>query len=79
MRTIESTQICEGLPDNTEVKDVALDPVDDARIPGTILRHSIPKLLTSNDSMFKVSVTFRSADCLVLHEKNVSNNKLCKL
>ena len=37
LRSIESSQLCEGLPHLPEVKDVALDPTSKDRIPGTIL------------------------------------------
>ncbi len=79
LRSIESAQICKGLPDITEVKDVAVDPVDDARIQGTILRHSIPKLVPNNEAVFEVSVSFRSVDCSILEHNSKSSDKLCKL
>ena len=79
MRSIESAQICKGLPDITEVKDVALDPVDYARIPGTILCHSIPKLVPNNEAVFEVSVSYRSVDCSILEHNSKSSDKLCKL
>ena len=79
LRSIESAQICKGLPDITEVKDVAVDPVDDARIQGTILRHSIPKLIPNNEAVFEVSVSFRSVDCSILEHNSKSSDKLCKL
>ena len=79
LRSIESAQICKGLPDITEVKDVAVDPVHDARIQGTILRHSIPKLVPNNEAVFEVSVSFRSVDCSILEHNSKSSDKLCKL
>lgn len=79
LRSIESAQLCGGLPDLTEVKDIALDPVDDARIPGTIIRHSLPKLVTNNEAVFEVSVSFRSVACSLLQENNTNCDKPCKL
>ncbi len=50
-----------------------MDPVDDARIPGTILCHSIPKLVPNNEAVFEVLVSFRS----VLKHNSKSSDKLC--
>jgi hypothetical protein len=71
--------LCGGLPDLTGGKDIALDPIDDARIPGTIIRHSLPKLLTNNEAVFEVSVSFRSVACSLLQENNTNCDKPCKL
>jgi hypothetical protein len=79
LRSIESAQICEGLPDLTEVKDIALDPVDDAQIPGTIICHSLPKLVTNNEAVFEVSVSFRSVACSPPQENSRNCDKPCKL
>ncbi|CAB4003141.1 Hypothetical predicted protein [Paramuricea clavata] len=79
LRSIESVQLCEGLPDLTEVKDIALDPADDARIPRTLIRHSLPKLVTNNEAVFEVSVSFRSVACSLLQENNTNCDKPCKL
>ncbi len=68
LRSIESSQLCEGLPHLPEVKDVALDPTSKDRIPGTILRHSVPKQLTDDEAVYEVSVSFRSVDCDLLKE-----------
>ncbi len=50
--SIESLHLCEGLSYLPEVKDVALDPTSKDRIPGTILRHSVPKQLTDDEAVY---------------------------
>ena len=78
VRAIESLQLCEGLPPISEVKDIAIDPTSNYRIPRTILHHSIPKQLTNNEAVYEVSVSFRSVDCTIVKEHQNHQGDLCK-
>ena len=78
LRAIESSQLCEVLPPISEVKDIAIDPTSNDRIPGTILCHSIPKQLDNNEAVYEVSVSFRSVDCTIVKEPQNHQDDLCK-
>ncbi|CAB4044150.1 Transposable element P transposase, partial [Paramuricea clavata] len=78
LRSIESSQLCEGLPHIPDVKDIAIDPTSNDRVPGTILRHSVPKKLANNEAVYEVSVSFRSVDCTVLKESQDHQDNTCK-
>ena len=78
LRSIESSQLCEGLPHIPDVKDIAIDPTSNDRVPGTILRHSVPKKLANNEAVYEVSVSFRSVDCTVVKESPDHQDNLCK-
>ena len=41
--------ICVGVSDTDEVKDVAVDPRTQEYLPGTIVRHSVPKESTTEE------------------------------
>ena len=61
---VEIANLCEGLPVVVNyIKSVAVDPNTDitVHIPGTIVRHSVPKLLS--ETQCEASIYFRSADC----------------
>ncbi|CAB4003669.1 Hypothetical predicted protein [Paramuricea clavata] len=51
LRSIESSQLCEGLPHIPDVKDIAIDPTSNDRVSGTILRYSVPKKLANNEAV----------------------------
>ena len=64
--TIEASMICKGLPEDSRVKSVAIDPNTDTTvpIPQTVIRHSIPHV--PSPKQFKATVFYRSKDCHVL-------------
>ena len=66
LNAIEKSMICEGLPDDSTVKSVAIDPNTDTTvpIPRTVIRHSIPHV--PSPKQFKATVFYRSKDCNVL-------------
>ena len=44
LKELESCNMCLGLPDTDEVKDVVVDPTTTQEyMPGAIIRHSVPK------------------------------------
>ncbi len=64
--TIEASMICKGLPEDSRVKSVAIDPNTDTTvpIPRTVIRHSIPHV--PSPKQFKATIFYRSKDCHVL-------------
>lgn len=74
----ENSSLCEGLPEDDEVQSVATDPKGTPlQTPGTIVRHSVPKLVTVENAHFEVSVSYRSVACEVIVE-NSSSKQPCK-
>ena len=65
------------MPDDDDIKSVAVDPDTDVteHLPGTIVRHSVPKLLSK--AQFQASVLYRSADCQVLLENSSTKEEPC--
>ena len=74
---VESSCLCDGLPEDHQSKSVAVDPNTDIthHLPGTIIRHSVPKALSS--TQFEVSVQYRSADCRVSLETSNPEEEVC--
>jgi hypothetical protein len=66
LKYVEESSLCQGLPDDPIVQSVVVDPtgVSQGLPVTTVIRHSIPKVLSGEQ--FVVSVYFRSADCEVL-------------
>jgi hypothetical protein len=68
LHLIESSNICEGLPQDERTIENAEDPtsqVDWSGFPvSTVVRHSVPKALS--ESNFQSSVAFRSPNCEVI-------------
>ena len=73
---IENSNLCDGLPEDHLTRSVALDPTSDTteQLPGTVIRHSVPK--RSSSTHFEVSVNFRSAECQVIME-SCNDDKSC--
>ena len=77
LRLLETSSLCEGLPDIDEIKNVVIDPITQDQLPGTIIRHSVPKNLPE-EANFEVSVAFRSVDCRVVKETSKDQQKPCQ-
>ena len=65
LNIIEESSLCQGLPDDTDVMSV-VDPTSKVTVPGTVLRHSVPKTLTSEQTHIETSVVLRSVDCEII-------------
>ena len=61
----------------SNLTDTDIDPDTDItdHLPGTIVRLSVPKLLSK--AQFQASVLYRSADCQVLLENSSPKEELC--
>ena len=70
LSTIENSMICEGLLEDDDLKSVAIDPNSDmdVPIPRTVIRHSIPHILSP--TQFKATVYYRSAACDMIVDKS---------
>ena len=68
LKKLESCNMCVGLPDADEVKDVAVGPTTQEYTPGTVARHSVPKEPTTEEPNCKVFVSCRSVDCRMIKE-----------
>ena len=67
LNKIEQSSLCQGLPtDDFDVMPVVVDPTSRVTMPGTVLRHSIPKVLTSEQTHMETTLAFRSVDCKVI-------------
>ena len=65
---VEESSLCQGLPDDFDVMSVVVDPTSKVTTPGTVLRHSLPKILTSEQTHMETSVVLRSVDCEVIDD-----------
>lgn len=75
---IENCCLCKGFLEDDNTKSVAVDPNTEIAVhsPGTIVRHSVPKLLS--DIQFEVSISFRSPDCqMIMPTSIVQEEKPC--
>ena len=72
LHMIEGSSLCNGLSDDNS-KSVVVDPTSQCSWLGTVLQHSIPKVLTNQELHYEVSMIFRSVDCelIVCHCKAV--------
>lgn len=63
---VENSCLCQGLPEDDDTKAVVVDPNTAIAVhtPGTIVRHSVPKLLS--EIQFESTISFRSPDCQVI-------------
>ena len=43
LETVKDSAVCDGLPDDDDVKSVAVDPTSQSVPSGTVVRHSLPK------------------------------------
>ena len=76
---LENSCLYDGLPDIDEIKPVAVDPTSaQVQSRGTLARHSIPKLLSSEETHFEVSVIFRCINCLAIKETAQSHQQSCQ-
>ena len=70
-------KICEGLEQDMHVKSVAVDPTQSPPVSTkSILRHSVPKLLTLDKEHFEISLFLRCVACDILLE-NTSTTQIC--
>ena len=75
---VENGNLCEGLPvADDDIKSVAVDPNTGITVhtPGTIVCHSVPKLLS--ETQFEASIYFRSADCHVIQDNSNNEEEPC--
>ena len=63
---IEKSSLCQGLPADFDVMSVVVDPTSKVTTPGTLLRHSLPKIITSEQTHIETSIVLRSVDCEVI-------------
>jgi hypothetical protein len=75
---VENSSLCDGLPEDHLTKSVALDPTPDTthQLPGTVIRHSIPKRLSPTH--FEVSVNYRSVDCRIVMDTCNPEDESCR-
>lgn len=79
LHIIEGSLLCNGLSDEDEVRSVVVDPTSQCSSLGsrTVLRHSIPKVITNEQLNFEVSVLFRSVDCELIRSAKQEQCKPC--
>ena len=76
-QTIKESVLCDGLPDNDDVKSVVVDPTLQSAPSGTVVRHSLPKAISKEEEkQFKVTVVYRSVDCAII--KSSTEQEQCK-
>ena len=64
LQTIKESVLCNGLPDDEDVKSVVLYPVSQSAPSGTVVHHSLPKNISNEEEkQFEVTVIYRSVDC----------------
>ena len=68
LSTIQNSMTCEGLLEDDDLKSVAIDPNSDMDSPRTVIRHSIPHILSP--TQFKATVYYRSAACDMIVDKS---------
>jgi hypothetical protein len=75
---VENSSLCDGLPEDHLTKSVAVDPTSDItqQLPGTVIRHSVPKRLSPTH--FEVSVNYRSGDCRVVVDTSNPEDESCR-
>ena len=77
LKQLENATLCKGLPKNDEVMSVATDPTSNpGPNPTTIVRHTIPKAIQTEEPHFEVTLYYRSVSCDVL-DKQMSK-EVCK-
>ena len=75
---IEESSLCQGLPDDIDVLSVVVDPTSKVTTSGTVLRHSIPKSITSEQTHIETSVVLRSVDCELIGTTCTLEEQQCK-
>ncbi|CAB4004957.1 Transposable element P transposase, partial [Paramuricea clavata] len=70
LSTIEKSKLCEGVPEDHQTKNAAIDPNTNITIaiPRTVIRHSVPK--KPSPKQFEATVFFRSPNCDVIIERS---------
>jgi hypothetical protein len=70
LSTIEKSKLFEGVPEDHQTKNAAIDPNTDITIaiPRTVIRHSVPK--KPSPKQFEATVFFRSPNCDVIIERS---------
>ena len=66
LSSIEKSSLCQGLPADFDVMSVVVDPTSKVTTPATILRHSLPKIITSEQTHIETSIVLQSVDCEVI-------------
>ena len=78
LELFSSSNICQGLTEDDDVKPVAVDATQSHTVSsGTVVRHSIPKLLSSDKEHFEISLSYRCVTCDVILDNNDSTGT-CK-
>ncbi len=78
LQTIEKSFLCNGLPDDDDVKSVVVDPTSQSAPSGTVVRHSLPKAISNEeDKQFEVTVIYRSVDCDVINRSSTAKQDQC--
>ena len=77
LKQLENAMLCKRLPKDDEVMSVATDPTSNpGPNPTTIVRHTIPKAIQTEEPHFEVTLYYRSVSCDVL-DKQMSK-EVCK-
>ena len=75
---LENATLCEGMSkDDEEVMSVASDPTSNPDpSPTTIVRHTIPKAIQTEEPHFEVTLYYRSVSCDVIEKQK--SKEICK-
>ena len=77
LELFSSSNICQELTEDDDVKSVAVDATQSHTVSSTVVRHSIPKLLSSDKEHFEISLSYRCVTCDVILDNNDSTGT-CK-
>lgn len=55
LEVLETSCLCEGLPHNDNIQVVNVDPTDNVKIPGSVIRHSVPKVIEDERPVLRLS------------------------
>ena len=76
LQTIKECVLCNGLPDDEDVKSVVVDPTSQRAPSGTVVRHSIPKNISNKEEkQFEVTVVYRSVDCDIIDSSTAERDQ----
>ena len=77
LEQLENATLCEGLSKDDEVMSVASDPTSNQEpSPTSIVRHTIPKAIQTEEPHFEVTLYYRSVFCDVI--KKQKSKEICK-
>ena len=77
LEQLENATLCEGLSKDDEVMSVASDPTSNPDpSPTTIVRHTIPKAIQTEEPHFEVTLYYRSVSCDVIEKQK--SKEICK-